>query len=212
MTFWPFTAPAIYIGNLTFSMPEDEIFVAKNVLNNNKSARVYQIDIIAIDSPGEQETRTRPADGELLYAPKSLALSAGNSDFFKFYYHGPPDDKERYYRVSFREIPPESRQISVPHGGISMEPIVIMDAILVVRPRNSNFKWALNKQTGALTNSGNTYFKLILKPGCQSTEEDGNTYYLRPGDTLHDPLLQQPGEKYIVYNDNFISLTDGCPQ
>lgn len=90
---------AISVGNLTFSLPSETDFVSKRVVNNNKSARIYRIAISAIDSPGSSELRTRPVDGELLFAPRQLALQAGESEYFKFYYHGPRDNRERYYRV-----------------------------------------------------------------------------------------------------------------
>lgn len=60
---------AISVGNLTFSLPSETDFVSKRVVNNNKSARIYRIAISAIDSPGSSELRTRPVDGELLFAP-----------------------------------------------------------------------------------------------------------------------------------------------
>lgn len=78
---------AISVGNLTFSLPSETDFVSKRVVNNNKSARIYRIAISAIDSPGSSELRTRPVDGELLFAPRQLALQAGESEYFKFYYH-----------------------------------------------------------------------------------------------------------------------------
>lgn len=60
---------AISVGNLTFSLPSETDFVSKRVVNNNKSARIYRIAISAIDRPGSSELRTRPVDGELLFAP-----------------------------------------------------------------------------------------------------------------------------------------------
>ncbi len=84
----------LFHGNLTFSLPSETDFVSKRVVNNNKSARIYRIAISAIDSPGSSELRTRPVDGELLFAPRQLALQAGESEYFKFYYHrryGPVD-------------------------------------------------------------------------------------------------------------------------
>ena len=181
---------AISVGNLTFSLPSETDFVSKRVVNNNKSARIYRIAISAIDSPGSSELRTRPVDGELLFAPRQLALQAGESEYFKFYYHGPQDNRERYYRVSFREV---------------------MDTILVVRPRQVQFKWSFDKVTGTVSNTGNTWFKLLIKPGCDSTEEEGDAWYLRPGDVVHQPELRQPGNHYLVYNDKFIKISDSCP-
>ena len=72
---------AISVGNLTFSLPSETDFVSKRVVNNNKSARIYRIAISAIDSPGSSELRTRPVDGELLFAPRQLALPASILNF-----------------------------------------------------------------------------------------------------------------------------------
>ena len=156
---------AISVGNLTFSLPSETDFVSKRVVNNNKSARIYRIAISAIDSPGSSELRTRPVDGELLFAPRQLALQAGESEYFKFYYHGPRDNRERYYRVSFREVPTRNHTRRSPTGGVvSTEPVVVMDTILVVRPRQVQFKWSFDKVTGTVSNTGNTWFKLLM-PG-----------------------------------------------
>ncbi len=86
-----------------------------------------------------------------------------------------------------------------------------MDTILVVRPRQVQFKWSFDQVTGTVSNTGNTWFKLLIKPGCDSTEEEGDAWYLRPGDVVHQPELRQPGNHYLVYNDKFIKISDSCP-
>lgn len=205
-------AQAISVGNLTFSLPAEADFASKRVVNNNKSARLYRITVSAIDRPGGSEVRSRPVDGELLFAPRQLALQAGESEYFKFYYHGPRDNRERYYRVSFREIPTHNLTRRSPTGGeVSMEPVVVMDTIMVVRPRQVQFKWSFDKAAGTVSNTGNTWFKLLIKPGCDSTEEEGDAWYLRPGDVVRQPALRQPGNHYLVYNDKFIKISDTCP-
>ena len=205
-------AQAISVGNLTFSLPAEADFASKRVVNNNKSARLYRIAVSAIDRPGGSEVRSGPVEGELLFAPRQLALLAGESEYFKFYYHGPRDNRERYYRVSFREIPTRNLTRRSPTGGeVSMEPVVVMDTILVVRPREVQFKWSFDKVAGTVSNTGNTWFKLLIKPGCDSTEEEGDAWYLRPGDVVRQPALRQPGNHYLVYNDKFIKISDTCP-
>ena len=205
-------AQAISVGNLTFSLPAEADFASKRVVNNNKSARLYRIAVSAIDRPGGSEVRSRPVDGELLFAPRQLVLQAGESEYFKFYYHGPRDNRERYYRVSFREIPTRNLTRRSPTGGeVSMEPVVVMDTILVVRPREVQFKWSFDKVAGTVSNTGNTWFKLLIKPGCDSTEEEGDAWYLRPGNVVRQPALRQPGNHYLVYNDKFIKISDTCP-
>lgn len=62
---------AISVGNLTFSLPAEMDFASKRVVNNNKSARLYRIAVSAIDRHGGGEVRSRPVDGELLFAPDS---------------------------------------------------------------------------------------------------------------------------------------------
>jgi P pilus assembly chaperone PapD len=207
----PFYASAINVGTLTFAMDQDQSFTAKRVLNNNRSARIYQVTLRAIDRPGDSETRSKPADGELLFAPRQLQLQAGQSEYYKFFYRGPQDNRERYYRVSFREIP---TRLFDPAGqkatGVTLEPIVVMDTILVVRPRQTNFAYRLDSLRGTVTNTGNTYFKLLIKPGCDSTDEEGVTEYLRPGDTLTHAGIRQKGQKFIIYNDKFISIDKSC--
>ena len=96
-------------------------------------------------------------------------------------------------------------------GEVSMEPVVVMDTILVVRPREVQFKWSFDKVAGTVSNTGNTWFKLLIKPGCDSTEEEGNAWYLRPWDVVRQPALRQPGNHYLVYNDKFIKISDTCP-
>lgn len=48
----PAVGEAISVGNLTFSLGAEESFAAKRVLNNNKSARLYQVSVVGIDRPG----------------------------------------------------------------------------------------------------------------------------------------------------------------
>ena len=80
-----------------------------------------------------------------------------------------------------------------------------MDTILVVRPREVRFKWAYDRAAGTVSNTGNTWFKLLIKPGCDTTEEEGDAWYLRPGDVVRQASLRQPGNHYIIYNDKFIN-------
>lgn len=204
-------ASAIYLGNLTFSLPAESSMVTKYVVNNNKDARVYRVKLQAIDKPGENEVTLRAADGELLFSPRQFMLQPGEGDFFKFHYHGPTDNKERYYRVYFQEIPAQNR--ATPHSAnstVSMMPVVVMQTILVVRPRQVNFQWSYNKNSGVIKNSGNTWFKVLLKPGCNATEEESDAWYMRPGDELHPENIDNNYNILIIYNDRFIKVTDTC--
>nr|VUD28891.1 CFA/I fimbrial chaperone [Raoultella sp. NCTC 9187] len=78
----PTVGEAISVGNLTFSLGAEESFAAKRVLNNNKSARLYQVSVVGIDRPGGKEVRSRPADGELLFAPRPADPAGGGGGIF----------------------------------------------------------------------------------------------------------------------------------
>lgn len=77
-------AQAISVGNLTFSLPAEADFASKRVVNNNKSARLYRIAISAIDRPGGSEVRSRPVDGELLFAPASWCCRQVRASILNF--------------------------------------------------------------------------------------------------------------------------------
>jgi hypothetical protein len=82
-----------------------------------------------------------------------------------------------------------------PSGGeVSMDPVVVMDTILVVRPREVRFKWSFDRAAGTVSNTGNTWFKLLIKPGCDTTEEEGDAWYLRPGDVVRPAGAAPAGE------------------
>ncbi|PDO87927.1 fimbrial biogenesis chaperone [Kosakonia sacchari] len=205
------TSNAISVGHLTFSMAADKKMISKYVVNNNEQARLYRISITAIDRPGEHEIRHSLTDGQLLFSPRQITLQPGEGNFFKFYYRGPQDNIERYYRVAFAEIPPQNRLIrSGKSNAVSIMPVIVLETILVVRPRQVNFKWDYDSQTGVVKNSGNTWFKLLAKPHCETKEEDSEAWYLRPGESVRHDSLRGIGGKFIIYNDKFINITDDC--
>lgn len=128
-------AQAISVGNLTFPCRLKRISPA-----NGWSTTIKARGCTASPSaPSIARAAAKCAPGRWMASccsPRQLALQAGESEYFKFYYHGPRDNRERYYRVSFREIPTRNLTRRGPTGGeVSMEPVVVMDTILVVRPR-----------------------------------------------------------------------------
>ena len=83
-----------------------------------------------------------------------------------------------------------------------------MDTILVVRPRQVNFAYRLDTQRGTLPTPA-TPTSSSCSPGCNSTDEEGVTEYLRPGDTLTHAGIRLK-QKFIIYNDKFISVDRSC--
>lgn len=202
---------AIYVGSLTFSMPPASRMVTKYVINNNKATRLYRVAAVPIDTPGPHENKIQPVDGQLLFSPRQITLQPGEGDFFKFFYNGPKDNTERYYRIAFEEIPLQNRtNFSNNNGNVSIMPVIVIDTILVVRPRNVDFRWVYDRQAGLFKNSGNTWFRLLIKPNCEATEDESDTWYMRPGDVLQKKRLETSANIFIIYDDRFIKVTDVC--
>ena len=133
--------------------------------------------------------RTLPTvPGELLFAPRRFTLHARHTQNVKFYYKGPADDHERYYRITFTESPAaqvdEGSQTQ--HRG-TVEVKLALQSILVVRPRQSRFAYQLDPVQSAITNTGNTYFEFMVKQGCQQADSEADSKYLLPGETYHNP-------------------------
>jgi hypothetical protein len=174
-------AQAISVGNLTFSCRLKRISPA-----NGWSITIKARGCTGSPSaPSTARAAAKCAPGRWMAnccSPPPAGAAGRGERYFKFYYHGPRDNRERYYRVSFREIPTRNLTRRSPTGGeVSMEPVVVMDTILVVRPREVQFKWSFDKAAGTVSNTGNTWFKLLIKPGCDSTEEEGTRGICVPG-------------------------------
>lgn len=154
-----FSTQAVYLESTIYEMPSDKAFISKRIYNDSQKQNLYSIGAVKIDKPGPGgENRSAIAEGELLFTPLNFSLAPQASEFFKIFYRGPQDDKERYYRILFREMPitlfTERNQGK---GGQAL-PVIAMDTILVVRPRNINLAYTIDEANGTLKNTGNTFF------------------------------------------------------
>jgi len=206
-----FSAQAIYLESTIYDMPADKSFISKRIYNDGKRQNIYSISAVNIDRPGAGgEKRRAITDGELLFTPLNFSLAPASGEVFKIFYRGPQDDKERYYRILFREMPVTlltDRQKGKESEAI---PVIAMDTILVVRPRKLNFNYTLDEKSGILKNTGNTFFKVIVQDGCNSNDDDAKMLYLLPGETWHSPLLTQSNKKFIVALNKFIPAGEKC--
>lgn len=192
-------ANAIYLDSTIYEMASDASFISKRIVNDGSKQNLYGIAAVKIDRPGAGgEHRERIANGELLFAPLSFSLSPGGGEFFKIFYRGPQDDKERYYRILFKEMPmllfPEQR------GGKKSEavPAVAMETILVVRPRKISFGYSLDESRGVVKNTGNTFFKLIVHKGCHSPDDEAKMIYLLPGEKFESASLKEQNKNLLL--------------
>ena len=98
---------------------------------------------------------------------------AGQGEYFKFYYHGPQDNRERYYRVSFRKFPPKPHCRTAAGGSVGIDPVVVMETIMGGTPAAGASSNGPSIGGGKRQQQRQYWFKLLIKPGCDATEEEG---------------------------------------
>ena len=211
IALYTLSAHGLYLDSTIYDIPAERSFISKRIYNDSHKQNVYSISAIKIDRPGPGGEKRLPIeDGELLFTPLTFSLAPDAGEYFKIFYRGPEDDKERYYRIQFREMP--VTLFAQRHSGKASEavPAIALDTILVVRPRKLTLGYTLDEQKGALTNTGNTFFRIIVHKGCQSTDDEATMRYLLPGETYRSGALNTKNKKFIVALKKYIPIGDGC--
>ncbi|QGZ71099.1 fimbria/pilus periplasmic chaperone [Aeromonas hydrophila] len=203
---------AIDIGAMTAIMEPTSDFMARTVTNNDSSPKVYEVRVEQISNPTTSGYTLAMPPNELLYTPKRFVLHGGQRQNIKFYYKGPEDKQERYYRVFFVESPAAHlEQSSLERRRGTLELNIEVQSILVMRPRQEKFNYELDETQGSIRNTGNTFFEFIVKRGCDEPDSTADTKYLLPGETWHNDKITQSGnQKIIVYNHRFMAIGHAC--
>ncbi|SQC05436.1 CFA/I fimbrial auxiliary subunit [Klebsiella pneumoniae] len=93
-------AQALDVGDISSFMNSGSSTLSKTIKNSTDSGRLINIHLERLSSPldgGQVIPMDKP--DEVLLTPASLLLPAQASDVIRFFYKGPADDKERYYRI-----------------------------------------------------------------------------------------------------------------
>ncbi|WP_421203626.1 hypothetical protein [Aeromonas sp. 602658] len=173
---------AINVGSVTTFIDSNETEVAKEIENNSDQARLVTVNISRISSPEEGGVDIpMEVEGELLLSPARMMLPAKGKNNVRFFYKGPADDQERYYRITWRDTAlsmdeqrNESRQAMATTSAQ-------IGTILVVTPRKVRFDYLLSH--GELTNRGNASYRVVAYGVCrdQPGKQCKETYYDLPG-------------------------------
>ena len=93
-------AQALDVGDISSFMNSDSSTLSKTIKNSTDSGRLINIRLERLSSPlddGQVISMDKP--DEFLLTPASLLLPAQASEVIRFFYKGPADEKERYYRI-----------------------------------------------------------------------------------------------------------------
>ncbi|HBN1082764.1 TPA: fimbrial chaperone EcpB, partial [Escherichia coli] len=147
-------AQALDVGDISSFMNSDSSTLSKTIKNSTDSGRLINIRLERLSSPlddGQVISMDKP--DELLLTPASLLLPAQASEVIRFFYKGPADEKERYYRIVwFDQALSDAQRDNANRSAVATASARI-GTILVVAPRQANYHFQY--ANGSLTNTGN---------------------------------------------------------
>ena len=176
-------ALALDVGDISSFMNSESSTLSKEIKNTTDSGRLINIHMERLSSPLE-DGKVIPMDkqDEILLTPASLLLPAKASDVIRFFYKGPADDKERYYRIVWFDQALSDAQ----RNGSTRSAVATASArigtILVVAPRKANFRYQY--ANGTLVNTGNATLRILAYGPCLKPadgKECKENYFLMPG-------------------------------
>ncbi|EPG6256770.1 TPA: hypothetical protein MC552_001273 [Klebsiella aerogenes] len=176
-------ALALDVGDISSFMNSGSSTLSKEIKNTTDSGRLINIHLERLSSPLDGG-KVIPMDkqDEVLLTPASLLLPAKASEVVRFFYKGPADDKERYYRIVwFDQALSDAQRNSSQRSAVATASARI-GTILVVAPRQANFRYQFAGDT--LTNTGNATLRIITYGPCLKIadgKECKENYYLMPG-------------------------------
>lgn len=176
-------ALALDVGDISSFMNSGSSMLSKEIKNTTDSGRLINIHMERLSSPLDGG-KVIPMDkqDEILLTPASLLLPAKASDVIRFFYKGPADDKERYYRIVWFDQALSDAQ----RNGSTRSAVATASArigtILVVAPRKANFRYQY--ANGTLVNTGNATLRILAYGPCLKPadgKECKENYFLMPG-------------------------------
>ncbi|WP_368880761.1 fimbria/pilus periplasmic chaperone [Shewanella algae] len=198
------------IGSLTSIIQEDQNFIAKVIRNNTERPHIYDLEIHGLLNP-KLDIHSKINKGEVLFTPKKFVLAPGESKIIKIFYNGLQDDKERYYKILFRELPaPNQLDIDESNDKAAFYMTLSLEGILVVRPRQLNFSYLYDRSSSTILNNGNTYFEIIQKKTCDQPDSEATSRYLLSNERMKLEKPKSNGDIVIVHKNKFIYLTNNC--
>lgn len=179
---------AVGVGEITSIMESSDNSLAKEITNSSDSARYVSVSVSRLTSPLAEGVEIQPSHpGELLSSPVNLILPAQTSDIFRFFYRGPKDDIERYYRLKWLDQSVSDRTGTTTKKLALATTTAEIGTILVVSPRKAHFGYTRNHDV--IINTGNVSFRVVAYGACinktnKAKRECRERYYVLPGSKL----------------------------
>lgn len=202
---------ALDVGDISSFMNSGTSTLSKEIKNTTDSGRLINIHVERLTSPLEGG-KVIPMDkeDEILLTPASLLLPSQSSEMIRFFYKGPEDERERYYRIVwFDQALSETQRDNAIRNAVATASARI-GTILVVAPRKVNYRYQYND--GTLVNTGNGTLRIIAYGPCLKNydgKECKENYYLMPGKSrnfTHVDIANKKGHVALWQGEQFIPV------
>lgn len=202
---------ALDVGDISSFMNSGTSTLSKEIKNTTDSGRLINIHVERLTSPLEGG-KVIPMDkeDEILLTPASLLLPSQSSEMIRFFYKGPEDETERYYRIVwFDQALSETQRDNAIRSAVATASARI-GTILVVAPRKVNYRYQYND--GTLVNTGNGTLRIIAYGPCLKNsdgKECKENYYLMPGKSrsfTHVDIANNKGHVALWQGAQFIPV------
>ncbi|HFT1963339.1 TPA: hypothetical protein RG862_003555 [Enterobacter ludwigii] len=206
-----FSSYAVDVGDITSFINSDTTVLSKEIRNTTDNGRLINISIEKLDSPldGGKVIPMAQKD-EILLTPSSMLMPAKSSEVIRFFYKGPEDDKERYYRIVWFDQALSNAQNNGSKRSAVATASARIGTILVVAPRKVNYSQKF--ENGVMTNTGNATLRIIAYGPCLKASEGKEckeNYYLMPGKSrrfTHVDTAQDKGRVALWQGETFIPI------
>lgn len=181
----PFSCLAINVGDITSIMTSEQSSLSKEITNTTDAARYVSVSVKQLSSPLPGGVEIKPNNaGEILLTPANLILPGQAKDVFRFFYKGPADDRERYYRLQWIDEPVSETGVTHASKAAVATASAEIGTLLVVAPRKERFDYA--RRDDVIENKGNVSFRVIAYGACKDPSHERGKgcrerYYVMPG-------------------------------
>ncbi|EPL9570714.1 fimbrial protein [Providencia rettgeri] len=200
-------AQALYLSSDISALEPSKSFFSKSYINDTKKVNLYTFSAYQIDKPDNNEQGKPIEEGEIIFTPLKKILLPGEQEYFKIFYRGKEDDKERYYKIVISETALDVDTDPALNQQSLFYPTVSLETYFVVRPKNIDFQYAMDANAGVLKNTGNTYFRVLVHENCEvSDDEQPLVLHLLPQQEFRNATLKKKSRKYIVIFNKYHSI------
>nr|WP_275899822.1 fimbria/pilus periplasmic chaperone [Chromobacterium alkanivorans] len=201
----PALAGAIQVSDMTSAIPSNKGEVAIHVRNTEQRASLLSVSVTQVDSPYEGAREVKADGASLQFTPARVLLAAGQDQAVRFIYNGPKDERERYYKVTWKNallgLADESAD-SEKSGDVEF--LTGIRTNLLVFPKQQRFAYAYRR--GYLENRGNVSFQAIAYGPCREKrlgEVCKERYWIGPGYAVNFKTIdsRQDQDKVMLQRD-----------